>query len=552
MLVKKSERKVNMQGIKNNGRLIRFESWLNGHVDQVAFFIIVSGFFVYIYYVTGYYLNPDEAFNYLVANQLTGLSAWKALLKSAGYDPAHPPLYVFVLHLCSKLWNSIFALRFLSAALGAAALWFAFKWIQRTYGSLEAIIGLIFLSFAPGMVSIACELRDYTLLLFFICGALYFLQRFLEEESLWSGIVWSIFLYGAILAHFTAVWIVITLGIYMAFLLLLKKPGWRVAALWGVSQTGVVALYGFLYITHIKSMLNSGYAEFHIQGYLKRYYFSPGEETLTSFVTRNSMDFFAYVTGGKLAGIIALVCFLLGIVSILLKRSPKFVYKDRWYNAILLVLPFIIGCMGAVFRVMPYGGCRHSSYLLPFASTAIALCLVRVLSLKRMSVALMAGMILVPLWLAGWHPPNANPGMSNVHMKAALEQINEVVPTDEIFFVDNMTRSVLAHYLARDQRPLISSKHGAIDEVQMGKFHVASADTFAFSPSNFESELLTMSRSFDIEDGDFVWVMTVGWGGAKQFNAFLAAYPQERIKEHWNFGPITLFQISIPPGATLQ
>ncbi len=539
--------KQDMNKIDNTGKLFRLESWFTGHVDMAAFFIMVSGFFVYFYYGNRYYLNPDEAYNFFVANKLTGLSPWKAYLKAASYDPAHPPLFVFVLHLFMKFWNSVFALRFLSAAISMAALWFFFKWIQRTCGSMEALVGLIILAFSPAMISIAFEVRDYSLLLFFICGALYFLSLLLEKKSLWTGIAFSLFLYGAILAHFSAAWIVISLGIYIVFILLFEKPGWRVAVLWGVSQAGAMALYGFLYITHIRGMLKSGSADFNIQGYLKRWYFFPGEEALHSFVTRNSLELFTYITGGKLAGIIALACFLLGIVHILFKRSRGVVHKDKSYDAILLVLPFILGCMGAVFLVMPYGGTRHVSYLLPFASTAIAVCFVRVFSLKRISIALIAGVILVPLWLTNSPPRNARPDMSNAHMNAALEQLNANIPAHEIIFVDDMTHHVLAYYLARDQGPITHSKQGTVYEHAMGQYRIVSIVPFSFSPDRFEKDLVSMSQSMNLKAGDFVWVMTVGWAGeAKQLSALIATYPKERIRERWNFGPITLMQISIP------
>ena len=542
MAMNTSERNISMQYKENNGRLISLESWLVSHIDLVAFCIVAFAFFVYIYYGTGYYLNPDEASHFFMANRATLLKAY-----GASHSLAHPPLFIVVLHLFLWLENSVFILRFLSVALSTAALWLAFKWLQRTFGSFEALIGLIFLAFSPGMVTITCQVRQYAMLLFFICGALYFLQRFLEEDSLWLVFVYSVFLYGAILTHYSAIWIALALGIYVIMLFWWKKPGWQVCLFWGISQVGVVALYSLLYITHIRWMQNSGFAEAQIQGYLKSRYFQPGEETIISFIARNGLDIFAYFGGGKLAGITVLVCFLLGIVNILLKRSSGATLKNDRHYSFLLVLPFIIGCIGAIIRVLPFGGGRHVSYLLPFVAAGVALCVVRVFSLKRLSLVLMAGMILVPIWLASWHHPNADPNMSDTHMKAALAQLNEKVPSDALLFVDDMTHYVLAYYLARDQFPLKGRRHETTHEYQMGKYRVVSARTWRFSPTNFEYELVAMSRSFNIEAGDILWIMRVGWHSAEQFNAFLATYPQERIKELWNFGPITLLQISIPP-----
>ncbi len=542
MAMDTSDNNISMKDKENNGRLIRLESWLSSHIDLVAFCIMAFAFFVYIYYGMGYYLNPDEACHFSKANSTNLMKAYKA-----SHSIAHPPLYIVVLHSFLWLGNSVFILRFLSVALGTAALWLAFKWFQRTLGPFEALIGLIFLAFSPGMVSITCEARQYAMLLFFICGTLYFLQRFLEEDSLWLVFMYSVFLYGMILTHYSALWVVLALGIYVTILLWWKKPSWQVCLFWGVSQVCVVILYSLLYVTHISRMQNSPAFMVQLQGYLKSLYFWPGEETIISFITRTSLEVFTYIAGGKLAGITTLACFLLGIVIILLKRPTDSTHnKDRHYS-LLLILPFIIGCIGAIIRVLPFGGTRHVSYLLPFVAAGFALSVVRVLSLKKLSLVLVAGMVLVPIWLASWHPPNAVPSMSDTHMKAALAQLNEKVPSDALIFVDGMTNNVLTYYLARNQSSLKERRHEITREYHMGKYRVVSARLYKFSPTNFDYKIVAMSRSFNIVAGDVVWVMTVGWNGAEQFKVFLDRYPHERIKELWNFGPITLLQILVPP-----
>jgi hypothetical protein len=526
-----------MGDIDNKKRLLRVEDWLSGRVNQVAFCIVAFGFFTYIYYATGYYLNPDEASHFVFANRGTIREAY-----AASHNLAHPPLYVIILYLFLGFGKSVLTLRLLSAALCTGALWFAFKWIQLTYGPAEAIIGILFLAFSPAMISIASEVRQYALLLFFICGALYSLQRFSMNDSPWSVLVYSVFLYGAILTHYSAIWIVLVFSICAAILILRKKPRALVIALWGISQIGVFCLYIFLYITHIRWMLNSGFAQSQVQGYLKTGYFSHGKEMITSFIARNSLDFFSYITGGKLAGIVALICFLLGVASVLLKRSPGPPQKNKLYHSSLLVLPFILGCAGALMRIYPFGGSRHLSYLLPFATAGIALCFVHVFSVKRLSLALAAGIVLVPIWLlAVGEPPNARLEMSDTRMQEALAQLNEKVPANTLLFVDDMTHFVLAYYLGHDH--FQSRGH----EDRMGKYRVVWAKSFSFSADNFEHELASISQSFNIKAGNFVWVMTVGWSSEEKFKTFLATYPQERIRELWNFGPITILHISIPP-----
>jgi len=525
----------------------RVEWEVSNRVDLIAFVVVILGFLVYIYYASGYYLNSDEASHFVFANQETLREAY-----TASHSTAHPPLMIMVLHLYLGLGKSVLMLRLLSALLCSIASWFTFKWLRRTYGSIEALAGLVFLTFSPAMVSVASEVRQYAMLLFFICGALYFAQRFLQDKSLWWGVAYAAFVYGAILTHYSAIWVALTFAVYVTILLFRRNPGWRVALFWGISQAGVAVLYIFLYVTHIRWMLNSGFAQDQIHGYLQGEYFNPGEETVLSFVAGNTLDFFSYLMGGRPAGIMALICFLSGIVYVLGKRTGDLPYQEKRYDVFLLGLPFLMGALGAITQVMPFGGSRHSSYLLPFSIAAMTLCAVHVLSLKRLSLVIMASLILVPLWLSGWRPPNAVQGMNDVDMRTALKQLNEKAPAHAFLFVDDRTHYILSYYLARNQSSLKSVRHKTINEFRMGKHRIVSTRKYAFSPSNFEHELVTMARSFDLVPGSSVWVMTVGWVNSEEFDAFVMNYPRGRIKEHLKWGSITLLQVTVPPAAFPQ
>ena len=127
----------------------------------------------------------------------------------ASHSHPHPPLMVLVLHLALRLGKSVVMLRLLSGASCAAAAWLTYRWARRTHGQPEALAGLVLLTFSPALVSAACEVRQYALLLLFTCGALHLLQRFLEGKSLWVGGAYSACLYGAVLTHYSAAWIAV-------------------------------------------------------------------------------------------------------------------------------------------------------------------------------------------------------------------------------------------------------------------------------------------------------------------------------------------------------
>lgn len=520
----------------------RIEYWLSNHIDFLAFFIVVFGFFVYLYYAYGYYLNPDEANHFVFANQET---LWKSFL--ASHSLAHPPLMIIVLHLFLRIGKSVVMLRLLSALFCSAAVWLSYKWIQRTYGSMEAITGLVLLTFSPAMITAASEVRQYAMLIFFISGSLYFMRRFLEEKSLWLAFIFSAFIYGAILTHYSAILIVLTLAIYISILFWRHNPGWRITLSWLLSQIGAFTIYVFLYFTHIKRMLKSGFAQDQIQGYLKNEYFFADKETIVSFISRTIVDYSSFLTGGRLTGFFAIICFLFGILYLYNKLKTKPQYMNNYYDGLLLILPFIIGILSAVFKIMPFGGSRHAIYLLPFSISAIAICLVQVFSLKKIHYIVLVALAMLPLWLSSWHPPNANPDMNDIYMQAALKHLNEKIPAGSVIFVDDMTHYVLSYYLISDRPSTPGIRHETLNEVKTGKYRVVNARSFAFSSSNFEHELGNLSRFYDFKPEEGLWVMSVGWCNSKTFHDFLSTYPPGIIREEKTFGPIMILNISKLP-----
>ena len=87
----------------------------------------------------------------------------------------------------------------------------------------------------------------------------------------------------------------------------------------------------------------------------------------------------------------------------------------------------------------------------------------------------MAAVILIPLWLSSWHPPNANTDMDDIYMQTALKQLNEKIPVNSVIFVDDMTHYVLSYYLASDQPSLKGVRHETLYEIQMGKYRIVTA-----------------------------------------------------------------------------
>src|SRR5207237_7239357 len=155
------------------------------------------------------FLNPDEALNYLLSDQSSLAMAYKASLTTA-----HPPLLVLVFHYWRLLGRSELALRTLALLTGTAFCWMMFLWLRRVADNATALAGLTLFLFAPSLITLSAEVRQYSLLLFFAASSLYFLERALEENSPRMMLLSSCALYLALLSHYSSLFFALAFGVY--------------------------------------------------------------------------------------------------------------------------------------------------------------------------------------------------------------------------------------------------------------------------------------------------------------------------------------------------
>src|ERR1700680_33745 len=179
------------------------------HLNAVALAVVAAGFALRMFVATRTYLNPDEALHYLLLNQTSVFLAYKASLTNA-----HPPLIFLVLYYWHFLGRSELMLRLPSVFAGTAFCWMFYKWVGLAFGRAASWIGLILAAFSPAMVDLSAEVRAYALLLFCVGAALYFLERAFAEKSVREMWRFSVFLYLAILSHYSAVFFAVAAGVY--------------------------------------------------------------------------------------------------------------------------------------------------------------------------------------------------------------------------------------------------------------------------------------------------------------------------------------------------
>src|SRR5437879_2446461 len=154
------------------------------------------------------FLNPDEALHYLLSDQPSLAMAYKASLTTA-----HPPLLVLVLHYWRLLGTSELALRTLALLTGTAFCWIMFLWLRRVADRATALAGLTLFLFAPSLITLSAEVRQYSLLLFVAASSLYFLERALEENSPRMMLLSSCALYLALLSHYSSLIFALAIGV---------------------------------------------------------------------------------------------------------------------------------------------------------------------------------------------------------------------------------------------------------------------------------------------------------------------------------------------------
>jgi Dolichyl-phosphate-mannose-protein mannosyltransferase len=510
----------------------RLEAWVIKNSGWLALAIIAVAFALRLGYAGSCYLNPDEGEHFGAARPDSWLGALRAALQLA-----HPPLFILVLHGTLFLGRSELIIRMPSLIFGTAALGFAFLWIRQILGEISALAGLGFLALAPAGITAATEVRQYGLFLFFVCGALYATERTFGDRSDKWAIIQGIFLLGALLTHYTAAIVLISLGVYVLLRLLSGGMPRRVVAAWIASQCVLATLLGCLYFVQIRRSM-----VFHSGGgldYLQHYFYSAARETPLGFTWRALLGTFAYIVNVRALALPFMLLFAAGVAALLARRT-----KAPSLLALLVVSPFVVGFAIAIFRVFPFAGSRHQTYLLPFLAAGISAALAWVPRGWAVPLLLL-GAIVAPLWAIHSRPENDPRVMPIADMTAAIDYIGRTVPQGSTFFTDEMSRDVLRYYLARNDSSLPSSSSAAGVEELLGGYRVVVPGinpVTDFRVPEMVGQVTGSARALGLPSGDPFWVVSVAWKGPP-LDARLPAGTDHDSKE---FGEISVLRF-LPP-----
>jgi dolichyl-phosphate-mannose-protein mannosyltransferase len=501
-------------GKPESGAINRYsyvEGWLHDHLNAVAFAVIAAGFVVRVLVASRSYLNPDEALHYLLINQPSAFLAYKASLTCA-----HPPLIYLVVYFWRFLSRSELMLRLPSVLAGTAFCWFTFKWIGTVFGKAASVIGLVMTAFSPALIALSAELRSYALLLFGIAAALYFLERAFQEKSVREMWYFSGFLYLAILSHYSAVFFTLAIGLYSVARIADSHLPRKVVAAWAGGQAGAIAIYGFLYFTHISKIKNS----IAVWGMpFDGSYFHLDREDIATFTTQQTSKIFEFMFAQEYIAHAMLLCFVAGVGFLIIRDLVSRRGNPRsCHSGVLLLLPFVTAWGAAVAGIYPYVGSRHTVFLAPFAIAAASFLLAAVCRQKLWAALLIAGLFMGASNASGSpiEPGITKENQSRALMVAAVDHIQQSIPRSDLILTDFQSSFAIVYYLCGPREIIQTNEwlRREFSDFSCGghSFVFPSFNVWKLTPGNFPSQFEKMARAYNLKPGDRVWVFQSGWG----------------------------------------
>jgi hypothetical protein len=528
--------------------------------NVIAAAVVAAGFFWRLWLARATFFNTDEAWHFSVANQDSLAAAYRASLSLA-----HPPLLIFILYFWKHFFSSDTMLRLPGVLAGTMFCWIFYKWLRLLFGRSAAWCGLIFSAFLPPLIVLSAELRQYSWMLLFAVSAAYFLERALTANSAPMMLVSSLFLWLAMLSHYSAFLFAASLGIYAVVRMMVQRPPNSVTAMWAVGQAIGVALAAFLVKTHI-SKLGSVYPGDPLRRfgdfYLADVYFHAGKESLPHFLYRGTFGVFRFICAQRAMGHLTTLLFVVGVI-LLLRRNSGSQADDPAHPpqsgllALLLVLPFFINWIAVVAGFYPYGRTRQCVFLAIFGLAGISYCLAKISGNRIWLAAVFSAFIVATCHLFG--APHSldlivTAEQRHEHMNAAITFLRSQVSPADVLFTDKPTSFQLQHYLCGQNPVTVQSSGRDFDSFDCNGIHVISTalDDGSLTPQTFPEKLAAMKRNYNLDPATSVWVVQMAWSTGlgetlrSQSPDFAAIAPQifDRYIEVFQLppGPIATFE----------
>jgi hypothetical protein len=392
-------------------------------------------------------------------------------------------------------------------------------WIRKVAGGAAACFGLAIFLFAPPLISLSAEIRQYSFFLLFCACCLYSLERALNNNG--QNSVWMMFsaltLYLALLTHYSAMIFAAVIGVYGVLTLVRKRWPAKLTIAWILCQAGALAVCIFLYESQISKLRQSGVPSEIAASWLKGSIFEPGQKNLANFAWSNTLRLFRYFFSHGTIGVIGFALFVFAIVSlILLDRNSEFKSRNREL-AILLAAPLVITLILAIAGVYPYGGTRHDVLLAVFAISGISIGLDRLplgshsASAQVVKAVLLASAMLICNFFPAPSGPYMRPHNQRQELMHQAIRSMKSLPPESVIFTDFQGGLVLNYYLCNDAMPLPFTPEKQILKMRCGQDYVL---TSMAAQTGFERtlfpELLSEAKQENPKDTP-LYLFQSGW-----------------------------------------
>jgi dolichyl-phosphate-mannose-protein mannosyltransferase len=487
--------------------------------DLPAAVVVAAGFCWRLWLAHATFFNTDEAWHFSVANQNSLAAAYRASLSLA-----HPPLLIFVLYFWKHFFSSDVMLRSPGVLAGTIFCWVFYKWLTVLFGRAAAWCGLIFAAFLPPMIVLSAELRQYSWMLLFAVSAAYFLERAFAENSVRAMLLSSLWLWLAMLSHYSAFLFAAGIGIYALLRMIRQRPSTAAIVSWAGGQLAGVALAAFLVATHI-SKLGSVYPGDPLRRfgdfYLSDVYFHAGKESLPHFLYRGTFGVFRFICAQRTAGHLMTVLFVAGIICLLWSARRESIPSRSRLLALLLVLPFFINWIAVVAGFYPYGRTRQCVFLAIFGLAGVSYCLAKICSARisgnRSWLAACLAVVIVGACHIFGTPHSLDMIVTaeqrHEHMDAAMAFVRSQISPADILFTDKPTSFQLMHYLCGPQPVSVRSAADGFDSFDCNGIRVISTDlnSGSLTAQSFPEKLHAMESDFPPNSALTIWVVQAAW-----------------------------------------
>lgn len=490
------------------GQKTRSRAFINWSVSL----LLLAGFFLRLRLSWFTFLNPDEALHYFLSHQPSLKLAYQASLTTA-----HPPLMILFLHFWSQLGSSEFFLRLPFVLAGTLFCWVMFLWVKKVANQQAAWFALAVFLFAPPLISLSAEIRQYSFMLLFCACCLYSLERALAENSAkWMGFS-AATLYLALLTHYSALIFAATAGVYALSRLLREKTPIRVTAAWIAGQTGALAICIFLFESQVSRLRQMGIPSEIAATWLRGSLFQHGEDHLPAFVWTKTLRLFRYFFSQGTIGLLGFALFVFA-VFILLRSDNRVDSRRRKLDlAILLASPFLITLALAIAGIYPYGGTRHDVLLAILAVPGIAIGLAGLPIMQPTTAAkfikplLLGAAMLICNLFPSPSGPYIRPGNQRRELMRQTMDYIRSLPSDSVLFSDAQGSVVLNYYLCDEGMALPFASEDSLLKLRCGKYYVltSAVTQSGFDRGNFPVLLVTAWQ--EVPKEATLYVFQSGW-----------------------------------------